>query len=109
MGQRGGKREGAGRPPGALNKMNSDIKGMILEALNMAGGADYLMQQSKANPSAFMVLVGKVLPLQLTGANGGPVEMIVTGVRRAIEDDDQVGEQLAIESGVARDDDEVAE
>jgi len=82
---------------------------MIVGALQQAGGQDYLAAQAKLNPSAFMVLVGKVLPLQLTGANGGPVEMIVTGVRRAIEDDDQVGEQLAIESGVARDDDEVAE
>jgi len=102
-------RKTGGRTKGTPNKINGDVRGMVLEALALAGGAEYLRRQSVASPAAFLSLVGKVLPLQLTGANGGPVEMIVTGVRRAIEDDDQVGEQLAIESGVARDDDEVAE
>lgn len=47
---------------------------MVVAALDKAGGMDYLVAQSKANPVAFMGLVGKVLPLQVTGVNGGPVE-----------------------------------
>ena len=46
---------------------------MILEALRRVGGTRYLMKQAKLNPNAFMTLVGKVLPLQVTGAGGGPI------------------------------------
>lgn len=46
---------------------------MILAALDKAGGADYLFSQSSENPTAFMTLVGKVLPLQLTGDKENPV------------------------------------
>jgi hypothetical protein len=48
-----------GRP----NKVSSDVKGMILQALSMAGGATYLHEQSKKNAPAFMRLVGQTLPL----------------------------------------------
>jgi hypothetical protein len=44
---------------------------MILEALAQKGGADYLARQADENPAAFMTLVGKVLPLQVTGDGGG--------------------------------------
>ncbi len=46
---------------------------MILEALAQKGGADYLARQADENPAAFMTLVGKVLPLQVTGDSGGPL------------------------------------
>jgi hypothetical protein len=35
---------------------------MILGALDDAGGQDYLAEQAYNNPSAFMALLGKVLP-----------------------------------------------
>ena len=75
---------GQGRPKGVPNKLTSDVKAMILAALGKAGGIDYLVAQSGKNPAAFLTLVGKVLPLQMTGANDGPV-MIVTGVPRATD------------------------
>jgi hypothetical protein len=37
---------------------------MVIQALDQAGGIDYLVTQSRDNPTAFMTLVGKVLPLQ---------------------------------------------
>lgn len=46
---------------------------MILVALTQAGGAEYLHSQAAKNPGAFMTLVGKVLPLQVTGDGGGPL------------------------------------
>jgi len=70
-----------GRKPGTPNKLTADLKDMILGALDDAGGRDYLSRQADKNPGAFMVLVGKVLPMQLTGSGGGPLE-IITGVRR---------------------------
>lgn len=70
-------RRGAGRPKGSVNKVTADVKGMILEALSGAGGAKYLQTQARDNPAAFMTLVGKVLPLQVTGEDGGPLQVII--------------------------------
>lgn len=60
---------GKGRPKGALNKNTAQLKDMILEALNEAGGIEYLQRQADENPTAFLTLVGKVLPLQLSGGD----------------------------------------
>jgi hypothetical protein len=54
--------------------MNADVKAMILGALDDAGGQEYLAKQANENPTAFMTLLGKILPLQVTGKDGGPVE-----------------------------------
>lgn len=67
---RGGKRDGAGRPVGALDKGNADLRQMILAALHESGGVQYLVKQAEANPSGFMSLLGKVLPKEVTGAGG---------------------------------------
>lgn len=61
---------GPGRPKGSENKITRALKDMILEALEGAGGVDYLVLQAKENPTAFLSLVGKVLPLQVTGGDG---------------------------------------
>lgn len=57
-----------GRKKGTPNKLTAALKDMILEALNNKGGVDYLEKQADDNPTAFLTLVGKVLPLQLNGA-----------------------------------------
>lgn len=73
----GGKREGSGRKKGVPNKINADIKGMILEALSAKGGAQYLIDQADMNPVAFMGLVGKVLPMTVTSDPDNPVKTVV--------------------------------
>ena len=56
---------------------------MILGALSEVGGAAYLARQAEASPAAFMALLGRVLPLQMTSGDGGPVTLqVVTGVPR---------------------------
>lgn len=60
----------AGKPKGATNKINRDIRDMIERALHKVGGADYLARQAEQNPVAFMALVARVLPLQLANADG---------------------------------------
>lgn len=68
-----------GRQKGTPNKTTGAVKDMILQALNDAhedGGAAYLKDQATKNPAAFMSLVGKVLPLQLTGDPENPVEVV---------------------------------
>ena len=67
-----------GKPKGATNKVNNDIKSMILEALSNAGGAEYL--ERKANDpktaAAFLGVVGKVLPMTLAGDPDAPLKLI---------------------------------
>ena len=69
---------GKGRPKGAVNKNTAALKDMILGALSKAGGEDYLKRQAEANPGPFMALVGKVLPLQLTGDAAAPIVLQLT-------------------------------
>lgn len=64
---------GPGRPKGSPNKISAQLKDMILNALDKAGGEDYLQRQAEENPTAFLSLIGKVLPMQVTGGNGGPI------------------------------------
>ena len=73
--QHGGRRSGAGRKKGVPNKVTADIKAMVLGALDRAGGEEYMLEQAKSNPNAFLTLVGKVLPTQITGPNDGPVQV----------------------------------
>jgi hypothetical protein len=70
---------GKGRVKGVPNKITGDIKAMVLGALEKAhkdGGIGYLVEQSEKNPTAFMGLVGKVLPLTLAGDADSPLKMV---------------------------------
>lgn len=69
-------RKTGGRQKGSQNKLTKGLKDMILGALDDAGGQDYLKRQSSENPTAFLTLVGKVLPLQLTGDKDNPVHLV---------------------------------
>jgi len=60
---------GKGRRKGSKNKLSADVKAMILAALDDAGGVEYLTRQAEKNPAAFMTLLGKVLPMQVGGAD----------------------------------------
>ncbi len=62
-----GKKTGGGSRKGRPNKATAELKDMVLRALDQAGGIDYLRAQAEANPTAFLTLVGKVLPLAVKG------------------------------------------
>lgn len=72
-------RAGIGRVKGIPNKTTRLLKDAILEAATLAGGKEglvgYLRQQAKKNPGPFLSLLGKVLPTQITGKDGGPIEL----------------------------------
>jgi len=65
--KRGGRREGAGRKKGVPNKITKTVKMMILAALAKVGGERYLVKQAKENPTAFLTLLGKIMPTQVVG------------------------------------------
>lgn len=60
---------GKGRQKGVPNKTTAQLKDMILGALNNAGGIKYLEGCAKdpKTASAFLTLVGKVLPMTVQG------------------------------------------
>lgn len=69
---------GPGRPKGTPNKTTALLKDAILKAADKAGNkigseglVSYLELQATENPGPFMSLLGKVLPMQLTGEDGG--------------------------------------
>lgn len=79
-----------GRKPGTPNKINADLKEMILSALDQAGGAGYLLSQAHENPTAFLTLVGKVLPMTVSGDASSP---IIHEIRRVIFDPKGINEE----------------
>lgn len=67
-----------GRQKGTPNKLTADLKGMILQALDNKGGVKYLMEQASENPTAFLSLVGKVLPMTVVGDADNPIATTIT-------------------------------
>lgn len=68
-----------GKPKGATNKITKEVKQMVIDALDGAGGVDYLMERANdpKTASAFLTLVGKVLPLQVQGDLENPIGITV--------------------------------
>lgn len=80
-----GRLDGVGRAKGTPNKNTKALKDMILQALDKAGGVDYLATQAMKNPKAFLALVGRVLPLQVNGPGEGGA-LLIQRVTRTIVD-----------------------
>lgn len=58
---------GPGRKKGVPNKVTTELRTMVTEALEKAGGVQYLVEraQDPRTASAFLTLVGKSIPVQL--------------------------------------------
>lgn len=72
-----------GRKKGQPNKNTTALKDAILNAFANAGGEAYLARVAAEDPRTFCTLLGKVLPMQVTGEDGGPIET-VHEIRRTI-------------------------
>ena len=72
-----GNKQGKGRIPGVPNKINRELKEMILGALDDNGGQAYLAEQARENPTAFMTLLGKVLPMTVATPEGSSGKLVV--------------------------------
>ncbi len=64
---------GKGRKAGVPNKTTALLKDAILRAAEEAGGKEgltgYLKEQATKNSGPFMALLGKVLPMQVSGGD----------------------------------------
>jgi hypothetical protein len=67
---KGGARAGAGRPKGSLDKGNATIRQLIVQALDGVGGVEYLKDTAKSHPAAFLSLIGKVMPIEVSNPEG---------------------------------------
>lgn len=65
----------AGRKKGSQNKVPKTIKESILAAFDAVGAEEYLIEQAHANPTAFLNLMGKILPSELSAKVEGAVSL----------------------------------
>lgn len=80
-------RNKTGRAKGTPNKTTALLKDAILQAAERAGNTlskdskgglvAYLETRAIDEPKAFLALLGKVLPLQISGEGGGPARIVV--------------------------------
>jgi len=70
-------RKTGGRAKGTPNRTTAQLKDMILTALDQAGGIKYLQRQATKSPTAFLALVGKVLPMTVAGDKDNPITVVV--------------------------------
>ncbi len=78
-----------GRAPGTPNGDTKAVRDLVRAALDKVGGLDYLAAQAKANPQAFLTLVGKIIPSELIGSldvNVGFAEALRAARERVIDD-----------------------
>jgi hypothetical protein len=71
-----------GRPKGVPNKSTTLLKDALIMAATNAGDGDmvnYLTAQARLNPQSFLPLLGKVLPLQVTGGGEAIVIHAIIG------------------------------
>lgn len=80
-----GRKTGGGSRKGRPNKVTADIRTMVRAALDGAGGVNYLKIQAKANPAAFLTLVGKIIPQRVEGHDGGAIKVDVSHRRAEAE------------------------
>ncbi|WP_019219071.1 hypothetical protein [Bartonella florencae] len=74
---------GKGRVKGVPNKNTRLLKEAIIKAAELAGNeygneglVSYLKKQAVKCPAAYLALLGKVLPLQVTGEDGDAIKAI---------------------------------
>lgn len=66
-----------GRKKGTLNKTTiiaHDVKRMFFEALDNVGGVKYLTDLARTQPKIFIPALVRLLPTELSGPNGGPIQ-----------------------------------
>jgi hypothetical protein len=77
----GGARMGAGRPKGSENKITKSLREAIKESFDKVGGVQYLQRVAEEDPRAYLTIVGKVIPAELSAKVEGGLDItILSGI-----------------------------
>ena len=71
-----GNRASPGRPKGSPNRSTSELKSAVLQALDQAGGAEYLERLARDQPDTFVKLLLRLLPAAPADASRNEVLLI---------------------------------
>lgn len=75
-----------GREKGVPNKITTDLKMALLGALADKGGArEYFAKHLTRTPRSMLQLLGRLLPTQITGKDGGPISLEMEKVQAGLE------------------------
>lgn len=83
-GREKGRPKIGGRVKGTPNKITADLREAILHAFEAVGGEAYLAMVAKKHPPVFCMLLAKILPLQVTGKDGQPIETVDVSAREFV-------------------------
>jgi len=75
-------RAGMGRPKGSVNKKTAQVKEALQAVYTKKGGDTALLAWAKENETEFYKLWGRMLPQEVSGPEGGPIEL--AGIERII-------------------------
>jgi hypothetical protein len=71
----GPRKAKGGKPKGCLNKTTISVKNALIEAFDLMGGVPALVKWARMNQTDFYKLWTRLLPIQVTGAEGGPLRI----------------------------------
>lgn len=69
------RKPGSGRKKGDVNRVTRSVKEALVEAFDKLGGVPALVRWGRANPTDFYKLWLRLLPIQVTGLDGGPIKV----------------------------------
>ena len=78
---KGGPKYG-GRKAGTPNKLSGSVKASLQAVYQLRGGDDALLGWARENETEFYKLWGRMLPQEVSGPEGGPIEL--AGIERII-------------------------
>lgn len=81
-----GSPKSGGRIKGTPNKVTSAFKTAVLNVFNENGGEGWLSRWAMENPTEFFKIAARLIPQEITGKDGGPIEMQVKKIERVIVD-----------------------
>lgn len=73
-----GQEKTGGRKKGTPNRAEK-VRQMFFDALDAVGGQLFIQQTAVKNPEAFIKTLSSILPKEVTGPEGGPIEHNVSG------------------------------
>lgn len=77
VGKVGKRKKTGGRKKGTPNKITLSIKQAVIDTFGKLGAVAHMTNWAKLQPSEFYRLAARLIPTEVTGAAGGPVQLSV--------------------------------